>query len=159
MLIENCKIYQNDYTTLQLREDYGCTWRGTITIRNSEFYDTFGEFNSLLMMRSSNHDYGYKTYFPNIVLDNVKIPEKLKELPLLWEYEMKPTPSGYFYRSARDENLANEGAICADGKPNVNPYQPPEFIKVINNEKNGYELIVPDVPFFKGTVVEGAVKK
>ena len=158
MLIENCKIYQNDYTTLQLREDYGCTWRGTITIRNSEFYDTFGEFNSLLMMRSSNHDYGYKTYFPNIVIDNVKIPDTIKELPLLLDFEMKENSYGYFYRSARDENLAVEGAICADGKPNVNPYQPPEFIKVINNEKWGYEITVPDVPFFKDTVIEGAKK-
>ena len=158
MLIENCKIYQNDYTTLQLREDYGCTWRGTLTIRNSEFYDTFGEFNSFMMMRSSNHNYGYKTYFPNIVIDNVKIPEKIKKLPLLFDFPMQATASGCFYRSARDENLAVPGAICADGKPNVNPYQPPEFIKVINNEKWGYEIVVPDVPFFKDTKIEGAKK-
>ena len=71
---------------------------------------------------------------------------------------MKENSYGYFYRSARDENLAVEGAICADGKPNVNPYQPPEFIKVINNEKWGYEITVPDVPFFKDTVIEGAKK-
>ena len=77
---------------------------------------------------------------------------------LLYDFEMKTNSYGYFYRSARDENLAIEGAICADGKPNVNPYQPPEFIKVINNEKNGYELIVPDVPFFKDTKIEGAKK-
>ncbi len=159
MLIENCKIYQNTYTTLQLREDYGCTWRGTLTIRNSEFYDTLGAFNSLMMMHSSNHNYGYKTYFPNIVIDNVKIPDTLKELPLLFEFEMKENKYGYFYRSVRDENIAVEGAICADGKPNVNPYQPPEFIKVINNEKNGYEVIVPDVPFFKDTLIEGAKKR
>ena len=158
MLIENCKIYQNDYTTLQLREDYGCTFRGTITLRNCEFYDAFGAFNSFIKMQSSNWNYGYKTYFPNIIIDNVKMPENIKELPFLFEFPMQETKNGYFYRSVRDENIAIPGAICADGKPNVNPYTPPEFIKVINNEKNGYELIVPDVPFFKDTVIEGAKK-
>ena len=93
-----------------------------------------------MIAQSSNWNYGYKTYFPNLVIDNVKIPEHIKELPLLWEFEMKETPYGYFYRSVRDENIAIEGAICADGKPNVNPYQPPEFIKVINNEQNGYDV-------------------
>ena len=159
MLIENCKIYQNGYSTLQLREDYGCTFRGTITIKDCEYYDTRGILNCFMVMQSSNWNYGYTTYFPNIVIDNLKVPERFKELPFLMEFEMKETPSGYFYRSVRDENLAVAGAICADGKPNVNPYTPPEFIKVINNEKNGYELVVPDVPFFKDTKIEGAIKK
>ena len=156
MLIENCKIYQTGYTTLQLREDYGSTFRGTLTVRNSEFYDARGLFCAFMMADSANWNYGYKTYFPNIVIDNVKIPDCIKELPLV--YERSEQSSDYFYRSVRDENIAVEGAICADGKPNVNPYQPPEFIKVINNEKNGYELIVPDVPFFRDTEIIGAKK-
>ena len=159
MLIENCKIYQIGYTTLQLREDYGSTFCGTLTVRNSEFYDTTGLFNSFMMVKSANWDYGYKTYFPNVIIDNVKIPERIKELPFLTEFPMEKDGGGYFYRSVRDENIAVEGAICADGKPNVNPYQPPEFIKVINNEQNGYEVTVPDVPFFKDTKIEGAIKK
>ena len=159
MLIENCKIYQIGYTTLQLREDYGSTFCGTLTVRNSEFYDTTGLFNSFMMVKSANWDYGYKTYFPNVIIDNVKIPERIKELPFLTEFPMEKDGGGYFYRSVRDENIAVEGAICADGKPNVNPYQPPEFIKVINNEQNGYEVTVPDVPFFKNTKIEGAKRK
>ena len=159
MLIENCKIYLNHYSTLQLREDYGCTWRGTLTVKNCEYYDTIGEMNCFMIAQSANWNYGYTTYFPNIVIDNLKIPEKLKEVPILMEFPMKKTPSGYFFRSVRDENIAVAGAICADGKPNVNPYTPPEFIKVINNEKNGYEITVPDVPFFKDTKIEGAIKK
>ena len=158
-LIENCKIYQNTYSTLQLREDYGCTFRGTLTVKDCEFYETRGDlFRCFMIMQSSNHNYGYKTYFPNIVIDNVKIPEKIKELPLLFDFPMQENSYGYFYRSARDENLAVEGAICADGKPNVNPYTPPEFIKVINNEQNGYEVTVPDVPFFKNTNLVGVKK-
>ncbi len=156
MLIENCKIYQTGYTTLQLREDYGSTFRGTLTVRNSEFYDARGLFCAFMMADSANWNYGYKTYFPNIVIDNVKIPDCIKELPLV--YERSEQSSDYFYRSVKDENIAVEGAICTDGKPNVNPYQPPEFIKVINNEKNGYEVIVPDVPFFRDTEIIGAKK-
>ena len=159
MLIENTKIYCDANTTLQLREDYGSTWRGTLTVKDTEFIDTMERQCAFMMSFSSNHDYGYKTYFPNLVIDNVKLDEKFKEIPLLYEFEMKTNSLGYFYRSVRDENIAVEGAICADGKPNVNPYQPPEFIKVINNEQNGYELIVPDVPFFKDTKIEGAKKR
>jgi hypothetical protein len=158
-LIENCKIYQTGYSTLQLREDYGCTFRGTITVKDSEFIETHENNNCFMVMQSSNHNYGYKTYFPNIVIDNLKVKDKIKELPILMEFEMKTNSYGYFYRSVRDENLAVAGAICADGKPNVNPYQPPEFIKVINNEQNGYEVTVPDVPFFKNTKIEGAKRK
>ena len=158
MLIENTRIYGDANSNLQLREDYGSTWRGTITVKDTEFIDTCEEQCAFMTMFSSNHYYGYKTYFPNLIIDNVKMPKRIRELPLTYEFEMKTTNLGYFYRSVRDENLAVAGAICADGKPNVNPYTPPEFIKVINNEKNGYEIIVPDVPFFKDTLIEGAKK-
>ena len=158
MLIENTKIYCDANTTLQLREDYGSTWRGTLTVKDTEFIDTMGRQCAFMTAYSSNHPYGYKTYFPNLVIDNVKLDGKFKEIPLLYEFEMKINSYGYFYRSARDENLAVPGAICADGKPNVNPYTPPEFIKVINNDQNGYEVTVPDVPFFKDTELTGVKK-
>ncbi len=158
MLIENCKIYHVGHTSLQLREDYGSTFRGTLTVKDSEFIDTSESFDSFMIMQSSNHNYGYRTYFPNVIIDNVKMPENVKELPLLWEFPMKETEAGYFYRSVRDENLAVTGAVCADGKPNVNPYTPPAFIKVINNDKNSYEITVPDVPFFKDTELFGVRK-
>ena len=159
MLIENTKIYGDANSNLQLREDYGATWRGTLTVKDTEFLDVCEEQCAFMTCHSSNHYYGYKTYFPNLIIDNVKVSKRIKELPLTYEFEMKRSKAGYFYRSVRDENIAVEGAICADGEPNVNPYQPPEFIKVINNEQNGYELLVPDVPFFKDTKIEGAKRK
>ena len=155
MLIENCKIYQNSQSTLQLREDYGCTFRGTVTVKDSEFVDVCGLHSAFMVAQSSNWNYGYTTYFPNLIIDNVKVREDIKELPLLLEFEMETDKYGYFYRSVRDENIAVAGAICCDGKVNVNPYIPPEFIKVINNKKNGYVITVPDVPFFKNTELVG----
>ena len=158
MLIEGTKIYNWDIgNTLQLREDYGCTWRGTITIKDSEIVDVKGNsaLTCVLVARSANHFYGYTTYFPNVVIDNLKIQNAKPEVNLFSDFSMKPNAGGFYYRSIYDPNLAIEGAKAPDGKPNVNPYTPPEFITVINNEKNGYELVIPDVPFFEKTRVTG----
>jgi hypothetical protein len=68
---------------------------------------------------------------------------------------LKPDEYGFFYRSVRDGALACAGEICADGLPNANPYTPPSFIKVINNDKHGYKITLPRVPFFKDTELVG----
>ena len=158
MLIEGTKIYNWDIgNTLQLREDYGCTWRGTITIKDSEIVDVKGNsaLTCVLVARSANHDYGYVTYFPNVIIDNLKIQNAKPEVNLFSDFTMKKNAGGFYYRSIYDENLAIKGAPDIYGEPNVNPYTPPEFIKVINNEQNDYELVIPDVPFFKDTKIEG----
>ncbi len=154
MTIENTKIYYTYETTpIQLREDYGATWRGNLTLRNCHMIDVRGEgrIKSLLIAQSANHNFGYKTYFPNILIDNLDIDTKTGDFPMLHEFEMKPNWMGFTYRSVRDENIAIEGAICADGRPNENPYTPPESIKVINCEDKKYTLTLPDVPFFRNT--------
>ena len=158
MLIENTKIYYwNPGTPIQLREDYGCTWDGTITIKDCEFADVTGKgiLNNIIMHRSSNWNFGYQTTFPNIVIDNLKFENHKPEMSLLFEFEQKANQYGFFYRSVMDKNLAVAGALCSDGRPNENPQTPPKFIKVINNEKNGYEITLPDVPFFKDTELVG----
>ena len=158
MLIEGTKIYNWDIgNTLQLREDYGCTWRGTLTIKDSEIVDVKGDsaLTCVIVARSANHFYGYTTYFPNVIIDNLKIGNAKPEVNLFSDFSMKPNAMGFYYRSIYDPNLAEAGAPAPDGKPNVNPYTPPEFIKVINNENNGYELTVPDVPFFRNTELTG----
>ena len=45
MLIENTKIYANCYSTLQLREDFGATFRGTLTVKDCEFINCARVFN------------------------------------------------------------------------------------------------------------------
>ena len=155
MLIENTRIYVNSYSTLQLREDFGATFRGTVTLKDCEFIDVCGKHTAFMVAQSSNWNYGYQTYFPNVIIDNVKVNERIKELPLLWEFPMQTDQYGYFYRSVRDDGICESGARCADGEPNVNPYVSPAFIKVINNGKNGYEVTVPSIPFFKNTELVG----
>ena len=48
-----------------------------------------------------------------------------------------------------------EGAISADGNVNINPYNPPEFIEVKNNEENGYTVYVKNYPFWENTEFTG----
>ena len=158
MLIEGTKIYNWDIgNTLQLREDYGCTWRGTLTIKDSEIVDVKGNsaLTAVIVTRSANHDFGYTTYFPNVVIDNLKIGNAKPEVNLFSDFSMKKNAGGFYYRSVYDPNLAEKGEPDVYGNPNVNPYTPPEFIKVINNEENGYELVIPNVPFFKDTKISG----
>ena len=158
MLIEGTKIYNWDIgNTLQLREDYGCTWRGTLTIKDSEIVDVKGNsaLTAVIVTRSANHDFGYKTYFPNVVIDNLKIGNAKPLVNLFSDFSMKPNPRGFYYRSIYDPTLAVAGEPDALGNVNVNPYTPPEFITVINNENNGYELVIPDVPFFRDTKITG----
>ena len=158
MLIEGTKIYNWDISnTLQLREDYGCTWRGTLTLKDCEIVDVKGNsaLTCVVVARSANHDYGYVTYFPNIVIDNLKIQNTRPLVNLFSDFPMTKNARGLYYRSIYDPNLAVAGAPDPYGEPNVNPYTPPEFITVINNENNGYELTIPDVPFFKDTKITG----
>ena len=157
MLVENTKIYfRNFVSPIQLREDYGSTWRGTITIKDCEMVDICkdGCLKSLFFVRSPNWDFGYKTHFPNMIIDNLKFGGGNKEIEFFQPWANNPE-SPYFYRTVEDENIGVAGAVCTDGNENVNPYIPPKFIKVINNEKNGYEITFPDAPFFKDTELSG----
>ena len=105
MIIENTKIYQNCYSTLQLREDFGSTFRGTLTVKDSEFIDAAGAHSAFMVSVSANWNYGYKTYFPNIVIDNVKVRSDIRTLPLLHEFPMEINKHGYFYRSVREHGF------------------------------------------------------
>ncbi len=155
--IENTKIYSRNFVTpLQLREDYGATWDGTITLKDCTFVDVCRDrsLQSFIFVRSPNWYFGYETHFPNILIDNLKFEGAKEELSLIQPYQNNPN-SPYFYRTVEDENIGVAGAVCQDGKENLNPYIAPEFIKVINNEENGYKFTLPRLKFFENTKIEG----
>lgn len=160
MHIEGTKFYNFMSSLVSLREDYGSTWRGTITIKNCEVLDTGknSKLKNIVHSASSNHWFGYPTYFPNIVIDNLKIENPQKEINLACDYKSNPN-SPYYYRGVSDPAISVSGGICTDGKINENVYTPPKFIKVINNEQNGYKITLIDCNFFKDTQIEGAAKK
>ena len=155
MEIVNTKFYMLG-TLINMRSDYGCTWDGTITLKDCVALDPCdrGAPNFIVGVASANHWFGYPTSFPNIVIDNLKIEADKKSITFVNDY--KPHPDvPYEFRSVCDPEIGNEGGICTDGKVNKNVYKAPEKIRVINNENNGYEIELYDVPFFKDSVTEG----
>lgn len=157
MLIENTKIYGYASTLISLREDYGATWRGTITIKDCEIYDVCNEckLKSLFTCLSANHWFGYPVYFPNIVIDNLKIENANPSFLIVNDPKYNPNVPDHYFRSVYEPGINTPGAICGNGRENINVLTPPKFIKVINNEKNGYEFNVYQSEFFKDTELVG----
>ena len=58
--MENTKIYfRNFVSPIQLREDYGSTWRGTVTIKDCHLVDVCKNacLQSLILVRSPNWNF------------------------------------------------------------------------------------------------------
>ncbi len=161
-LIEDSTIWLRGSAIVELRSDYGATFRGTVTIRNSTITGTglVTAPKAVFDAPSANHYFGYTTYFPDLVLDNVKITnfKKGDTLSICSTTSGSGDKDGEWYRPIIEETISVAGATASDGKANVNPYMGPTSIKVINNAANGYTLTVWDVPFFENTVLDGAEK-
>lgn len=139
------KIYGGD-TFIMLREDYGSTWRGNIYIKNCVFDSIFDdrkyETVTLIWAEWRNHDFGYKTYMPNVYVDNLSFAEKLgtKCVEL-------------FDITNRDENYPNvisysEAFISGDENKNV--YTPPKLVSIKNCD-TGVDFLLADSEFLKDT--------
>ena len=132
MLIENTEIFNN--TIAAMREDYGSTWKGDITIKNVTVHNS-GEAN-LLYGLWYNHDFGYPTYVPEtVVIDGLKLTNKADV-------------NIFTKKFVEQSEYAQLDEI--DGKPNVNKMTPPKKI-VIRNNTEGYNFIKPESSFFKTT--------
>ena len=161
LLIENTTIYARSSYVINLREDYGAFWDGTITIKdcnvvNSREDDPNNPGNTkyharilkIVDLEVVNHNYGFTTKFPNLVIDNLKI-----------EYKHSNVIVTNNYRLLYDPSITKEGALDYNLHANVNPYYPSEYVMVLNNEGNNYNVIVPtDNNFFNNTIVNGALK-
>ena len=77
LTVENSTVYGNNF--INLRDDYGSTWRGEIVIRNSVFVPAGGRpvSSSLIGGRNSgSHDFGYTAYMPErITIDGLHIDD------------------------------------------------------------------------------------
>mgnify|MGYP003292877602 CR=1 FL=1 len=74
--IENTTLYiDGSKTAIQLRSDYGATWRGDVYMKDVDIkYETRKNRTiSLISSSWSNHDFGYTCYLPqNIYIENVR---------------------------------------------------------------------------------------
>jgi hypothetical protein len=108
---------------------------------------------------TANHVFGNECYFPSLVVDNVKIVDEsgkqvLTEINVVDDYNTDPNAE-FPYRGVNDPNVHVAGEMCQDGKINVNPYNPPASLKVINNDANGYTVYIKDYPFWDNTALDG----
>ena len=158
LYIENTTIYAASNYVVELRKDYGSFWDGTITLKNSKVVnakektdkgtiDYHAKTTKIIQSESVNHDFGFDTKFPNLVINNLKIENKGTEVNITSDKRLLSDPS-VTVRGALDKTLT----------PNVNPCYPPEFITVSNQSiiSHGYRIIVPtDNGFFSNITITG----
>ena len=131
LTVEDTIIYNDN--VIQLRGDYGSTWKGDIIVKNV----TLVNINEPVFFNAgwTNHDYGYKTYLPeNLIIDGLEI--------------YRGNTITFFADSFI--NKGNIGAEIYCDEPNQNPMVPLGTI-VIKNNTQGIEYTLPATEFFSDT--------
>ncbi len=158
LLIEDLEWYSpgpgETYNSLAyLRNDYGSTWEGTITFRNCTAHVSSGDFY-IFEHSFANWYFGYTCYFPNLILDNLKIEglEEGAKAHLVTETRsIKKEPNLHLPTTIKVPEYKREGEPSFVNK---NPIIPPRFIKVVNNN-SGYPIYLTRSSFFENTEIEG----
>ncbi len=132
MYIENTTIIMEGSTLINLRDDYGSTFNGTITFKNCKLkpYNSSKTTLYLIGQKWQNHYFGYPCHMPNIVIDNLSFDEGIEPRPL---YILSTATSGYdsIYSETRLHQV-----VTSSGAKNLNPLTPAEYFKIINNYSN-----------------------
>ena len=93
MIIENSRVFSNSSNStfnslIHLRGDYGYIWQGDITIKDTDVYfytdeDGRNSYVTPYLFNNgwSNWYYGYTTYSPNAIIDNLDLLDMLKITP------------------------------------------------------------------------------
>jgi hypothetical protein len=121
---------------INLRPDYGSTWRGEFIIRNCKFVPEDGRKTSAALINGYNsgqHDFGYTCYMPeritieNLHIDDSNHPEDYKGPAIFSNFNPEMTDDSYeekfSYVITRKVILKN--VTTASGKPlriSDNPY-------------------------------------
>ena len=165
LLIADSTVHCESSTSpLSLREDYGSTFKGTLILRNLDIVSAVGSKPPAAIVRimSANHNFGYTCHFCNLVVDDVRFIDRngkniLTEIAIVFDYQCDPSAT-FNYRGVGDPNIHIAGEVCSDGKVNINPYQPPEFLEVKNNSQNGYTVYLKNYPFWANTEIKGDIE-
>ena len=151
MLIENTEI-TCEGSIVTLREDYGATWNGDIILRNVTVSRSPSKKNLkeiyMLSTKWENHDFGYTCHLPNYEIDNLILADGFN-------------PKISFISAINSEDFASEVNYAhlptlSDGSVNLNPYQPPDYIKVTGNSR-GYTFYIKQLDIFADTEISGFV--
>ena len=73
-LIEDTEAYGDAF--VNLRDDYGCTWRGDVILRNCTWLPRSQHRAVFSGHNDGTHDFGYDCYMPNVTIDGLQIMEQ-----------------------------------------------------------------------------------
>ena len=133
MTVENCLVYGD--VLIAIREDYGSTWKGELTIKDVTLRNT--KTPSVIYALWSNHYFGYDTYLPEtVIIDNLSI-------------EVGDTVNLFTEKFVEQSDYILDDEV--NGKPNLNKTTPPKKI-IIRNNKSKLKFIKPETEFFKNTI-------
>ena len=141
MLIENTEIVPAGAALINLRMDYGATWRGNITMRNCRVQNDTDDSLCIVYMPWKNHDFGIRSTMPNVAVDNLTLARKV---PL------------YIFRGCEEE-LANKEYLANDEK-NLNPLNSAEYITVYKCDGDENEYLLKNYAYLSNTQISDSVK-
>lgn len=120
-LIENCTVYCK--TFVNLRSDYGSTWRGDLIIRNSTYIPNNGNSADAIIIGGSyngTHDFGYTCYLPqNVIIDGLDIRTTNSNAPAVFSNINKNWKTSSYvakYPMVMPQSIQARNVTVANGK-------------------------------------------
>lgn len=144
MLIENSKLVLSRNILIDLRTDFGSTWRGNITIRNCEVVNYKPEATHVFAAHWANWPFGYECHMPNLLIDGLKFDTVEGEIKI---YRLSAKNNGV---DSIDDTIGEK--TLSDGTENKNPYIAADYITIKNSD---YDYTLPDKSYFSKTKTEG----
>lgn len=144
--VNNCMLY--------LRNDYGSTWEGTITLKNCRATVSDGECY-LVQHSFINWDYGYPCHFPSIISDGLTLEGRPEGYEISFTSEWKSMTKEPRLHLPDTENVPFENPDGPSDMHNANPIKPPREIRIKNNAQGIRFLMTKGLPFFENTEIEG----
>jgi hypothetical protein len=134
LTVENTTVRGRSF--INLRSDYGSTWRGEFVIRNCKFVPEDGRQTSAAIINGYNsgqHDFGYKCYMPekitieNLHIDDSNHPDDYKGPAIFSDFNPKMTDDSYEekYPYVITEKVILKNVTTESGKDLIvseNPY-------------------------------------
>jgi hypothetical protein len=139
---------------LYLRNDYGSTWQGKITLKNCKATVSDGECY-LIQHSFINWDYGYPCHFPSIICDGLTLEGRPEGYEISFTTEWKSMGLEPNLHLADVINVPFDNPDGPSDMHNANPVTPPKEIKIKNNSQGIRFLMTRDTPFFESTEIEG----
>jgi hypothetical protein len=125
-LVENTTVYGR--TFINLRSDYGSTWRGNFVFRNCVFVPACGQPVTASLIGGSysgQHDFGYTCYMPERItmdtlhIDDTQHPENYPGPAIFVNFNRHFTDSSYVekYPYIKTQKVILKNVTTASGKP------------------------------------------